>query len=66
MMQTATILSPDESCVLGVFYENGKFYAGYISNSGVNKEWNIDYDKDFTFDENLQSLYEIIENDYRK
>jgi hypothetical protein len=64
MIQSTTILSPDESYVLGVFYENGKLYAGYIFNSGVNKEWVIDYDKNFIFDENLQALYEVIQENY--
>lgn len=63
-MITATIISPKGGHELGVFYENGKLYAGYVSNSGCSKEWEIDYDKDFTFDENLQYLYEIIEKDF--
>jgi hypothetical protein len=62
--RSCTIISPDETCELGVFYEDGKLYAGYISNSGANKEWSIDYDEDFSFDENLQSLYEEILDNY--
>lgn len=60
MTYTAIIMAPDLSCELGVVYENGQLYAGFISNSGVNKQWIIDYDEDFTFEENLQCLGEKI------
>jgi hypothetical protein len=60
--RSCTILSPDESCELGVFYEDGKLYAGYISNSGANKEWSIDYNEDCSFDDNLEMLYDEILN----
>jgi hypothetical protein len=63
-MRACTIVAPDESCYLGVFREDDKLYAGYISNSGANKEWSIDYDEDFSFVENLNALYEIIELDF--
>lgn len=59
-MKTATVLAPDESCELGIEYDNGKLYAGFIHNVGMSHNWEIDYDKDFTFDENLQALYENI------
>jgi hypothetical protein len=62
--RTCSIVSPDETCVLGVFYENKKLYAGYISNCGANKEWSIDYDEDLPFDENLQILYDLIQEKY--
>lgn len=65
-MVTANIISPDGKHELGVVYDKGQLYAGYISNSGVSKEWVIDYDKDFTFDENLQCLYEIIDKEWQR
>jgi hypothetical protein len=62
--RTATILTPDGCYELGVFYEDGKLYAGYISNSGANKEWSIDYNEDFSFYENLEALYDEINEKY--
>lgn len=63
-MVTCTILAPDESSVLGVEYKEGKLYAGFICNAGMSHDWEIEYDKDFTFEENLQSLYEVIQENY--
>jgi len=57
-MRTATI--EYEGHELGVVYENGQLYAGFISNTGIGKDWIIDYDKDYTFEENLQYLCDII------
>lgn len=45
---------------LGIFRENNKLYAGYIFNSGVSKEWSIDYDNSRSFDDNLECLIEWI------
>lgn len=45
---------------LGIFRENDKLYAGYISNSGVSKEWSIDYDDSYLFDTNLEYLIDVI------
>lgn len=45
---------------LGIFRENNKLYAGYIFNSGVSKEWSIDYDDSRSFDDNLECLIEWI------
>jgi hypothetical protein len=62
--RTITLLTPDGCYEIGVFFENGKLFAGYISNSGVNKEWSIDYDEDFSFMQNLEALYDEINNKY--
>lgn len=56
---TASIYLEDKG-ELGVFYEQGKLYAGYISNAGVSKNYEIEYDPSLTFDENLQTLIEEI------
>lgn len=58
VMKTATIEYNGHE--LGVVYENNQLYAGFISNAGCNKEWIIDYDHDFTFDQNLEALVELI------
>lgn len=57
--KTASIYLEDKG-ELGVFYEKGKLYAGYISNAGVSRDYEIKYDPSFTFDENLQTLIEEI------
>jgi hypothetical protein len=66
MNKSCTIISPDESCELGVFYENGTLYAGFISNSGANKEWSIEYNQDLTFDDNVELLYDVISDSYER
>lgn len=53
--------SKDE--VLGFVWDGKEIYAGYITNAGCNKQWVIEYDDTFTLDENLQLLYELVEND---
>lgn len=58
MNKTATIEYNGHE--LGVVYENGELYAGFIFNAGVSKDWIMKYDKDHTFDENLQNLCDII------
>lgn len=57
-MKTATI--EYEGHELGVVYENRQLYAGFISNAGVSKDWVMDYDEDFTFDQNLEALCDLI------
>lgn len=63
-MKTATILAPDESCELGVVYDNNTLYAGYIHNAGVSRNWEIEYDNDSTWEENLINLSEIVYNEW--
>lgn len=53
-MKTATI--EFEGHELGIVYENNQLYAGFICNAGVSKDFIIDYDNNFTFDENLEAL----------
>lgn len=65
-MNTFTITSPDSKHELGVVKNANSLYAGYITNTGVNKQWVIEYDDFFSLDENLQYLYELIESDYNK
>lgn len=65
-MNTFTITSPDNKYELGVVKDANSLYAGYITNTGVNKQWVIEYDDCFSLDENLQYLYELIESDYDK
>lgn len=60
-MNSGTIISPDE---LGFVQDGKELYAGYITNSGCNKQWIIEYDDTFTLDENLQMLYEYIDEHY--
>lgn len=59
-MVSGTIVAPDESCELGYFLEENTLYAGFISNAGVSKDWVMDYDKDFTLDQNLEALCDLI------
>lgn len=66
MVTSGTFISPDESCELGFVWDGKEFYAGYITNSGCNKQWVIEYDDNFTIDENLQLLYEYIKDNYDK
>lgn len=64
-MKNGTFISPNGNCVLGwELNDNKELYAGYISNSGCNKQWIIEYDDNFTIDENLQMLYEYIYKHY--
>lgn len=58
MKKAATI--EYEGHELGVVYENGKLYAGFISNAGVSQDWIMDYDPYFTWEENLEELCDII------
>ena len=44
----------------GVQYKDGKLVAGSITNTGMLNEYEIDYDEDFSLDENLSNLYETI------
>lgn len=57
-MKTATIEYKGHE--LGVVYESGYLYAGFITNAGVSRDWVIDYGKDQTFEENLEYLCNII------
>lgn len=61
-LRSHSIMAPDESCELGFVYDpnTNELYAGYISNTGCNKQWVIDYDVDFSMDENIQALYDKI------
>ncbi len=65
-LRSHSIMSPDDQTELGFFYDQNtnELYAGYISNSGINKQWVVEYDADFSFDENLQNLYDKICEDW--
>ena len=60
------IITLEDGTVLGVEYKDDKLYAGFITNTGLQHNYEIDYDKDLSVDENLQNLYDkIIEsNDF--
>lgn len=64
MIQSALVISPDGDSVLGVVRDKDCFYAGYVFNSGVSKTWVIEYDDDFSFDENLSMMLEYIDEHY--
>jgi len=56
----------DEDVILYVTYDKdtNEFYAGDCTNCGVMKEYSIQYDPDFTLDQNLEALVEeIMESD---
>jgi hypothetical protein len=57
-------LSEDGHGILYFDYdsETNELYAGYATNVGIPKNFVIQYDKDFSFDENLQALVETIYN----
>lgn len=59
-----TITAPDGKSLLGVFRDKDKIYAGFIFNSGVSRTWEMDYDENFTFYQNLEALNEIIEQEW--
>ncbi len=63
-MNSGTFISPDGKYELGYIWNGKEFYAGYITNSGCNKQWVIEYDNNFTLDENLQMMYEYISENY--
>ena len=48
-------ISPDGKYKLGYIWDGKEFYAGYITNSGCNKQWVIEYDNNFILDENLSN-----------
>lgn len=48
------------NCELGICKDNTTLYAGFITNTGVSRTWEIEYDYDFSFDKNLQFLYDKI------
>lgn len=50
----------DNGVVLGVEYEDGKLYAGSITNTGIMREYEIDYDTESSVDSNLQALYDTV------
>lgn len=64
MTKSGSFISPNGEHELGFVWDGKEFYAGYISNSGCNKQWKIEYNEDFSFDENLQLLYEYIDDNY--
>lgn len=49
-----------DSVVLYVDYQDGKLIAGNATNAGVIPEFEIEYDKDFDIDWNLNVLHDII------
>ena len=57
-------LSEDNKGILYVDYdpETNELYAGYATNTGIPKNFVIQYDSNFSLDENLQALVEIIYN----
>lgn len=57
-------LSEDGYGVLDVDYDpqTNELYAGYSTNAGTPKNFTIQYDDDFSLDENLQALVEEIFN----
>lgn len=57
-MKTATIEYKGHE--LGVVYENGKLYAGFISNAGVSRDWEMQYEQDFSWEWNLEALCDLI------
>jgi len=56
------ILEMDDGKTYGVEYKDGKLYAGGITNSGIFHDFEIPYDSDFSVEENLQNLYDVIMN----
>ena len=48
---------PNDYGYYAVFPKNGMLCAGTVSNTGACIDASIEYDMDFSFDENLQSLY---------
>lgn len=46
-------------------YENGKLQAGHTTNNGFYPEYEIEYDWDFSLDHNIESLYDLIEDNFR-
>ena len=49
-----------DNIVLNVEYKDGKLIAGNATNAGIIPEFEIEYDKDFDFDWNLDVLYNVI------
>lgn len=43
-----------------VEYDDGKLYAGSATNTGIIHEYEMDYDKDFDVDKNLQDFFDKI------
>lgn len=54
--------APECDLYLGVDFdqETNTMFAGYVSNVGVCRNVELPYDDDFSIDENLQNLYDII------
>lgn len=50
----------DDGTVYGVEYKDGKLYAGSITNNGIMREYELEYDNDLDIDANLQNLYDKI------
>lgn len=59
------ILAPDGESVLGIVKENNEMYAGFIYNSGIGKDFVIEYDDNFTFEENFDCLIETINEEWQ-
>ena len=49
-----------DNIVLNVEYKDGKLIAGSATNAGIIPEFEIEYDKDFDLDWNLNVLYNVI------
>lgn len=49
-----------DNIVLNVEYKDGKLIAGSATNAGIIPEFEIEYDKDFNLDWNLNVLYDVI------
>ena len=55
-------LSEDGYGILYVDYDpkSNELYAGYATNAGIPKDFTIQYDENFSLDENLEALVEEI------
>ena len=62
MSEYIGMIEHDES-VLYITKDNSKLKAGTGCNTGVIPQYEVDYDDDFSLDENLQVLIETIESE---
>ena len=61
---SGTLISPDNTCELGYVLDKDNLYAGHITNTGCNRQWEIKYDDILTINENLQILFDYIYEHY--
>lgn len=57
------VIELDDGTVLGIEYDNGRLFAGSITNSGIIKEYYVDYDAELSLDANLEKLMQVVGND---